>query len=103
MKRFIILAVVAALTVAAPAYAASSVTDTYGGTAHNVLGAVSNGGNGNSGGNTAPVAQVQQVPQAKSGSTLPFTGLDIGLLAVGGCLLMGVGVVLRRVAARPLS
>lgn len=93
MKRLaLFMAVVAvALAAAVPAYGQSSVTDTYAGHSGGVLGAVNN-----SGGN-APT-QVR----ATSGGSLPFTGLDIGLLALGGGALVGVGVGLRRLA-RPLS
>jgi hypothetical protein len=33
--------------------------------------------------------------------TLPFTGLDVALLAVGGCTLLGAGFVVRRLSRRP--
>ncbi len=32
--------------------------------------------------------------------TLPFTGLDVGLLAVGGGTLLGTGFVVRRLSRR---
>jgi hypothetical protein len=107
MKRLaLIMAVVAvAFAAAAPAYGQSAVGDAYGGNGGGILGAVSNGGgNGGGSGGSTPVstpapAQVQVT--AESGS-LPFTGLDLGLLAVGGIVLVGVGVGLRRFA-RPLS
>jgi hypothetical protein len=35
-----------------------------------------------------------------SGSTLPFTGLDLGLIVAGGVVLLGGGLVLKRVAGR---
>jgi hypothetical protein len=95
MKRLaLIMAVVAvALAAAVPAYG-SSVTDTYAGHSGGVLGAVNNSSGGN-----APT----QVRAATTGNgSLPFTGLDIGLLALGGGALVGVGVGLRRLA-RPLS
>jgi len=38
---------------------------------------------------------------ASTGSTLPFTGLDVALLAAGGGALMGAGFAVRRVARRP--
>ena len=99
MKRLaLLMAVVAlALTVAAPAYAQSAVSDTYAGKGGGIVGTVDSG-NGPSASN-AP--QQVQVASNDSGS-LPFTGLDIGLLALGGVALVGVGVGLRRFA-RPLS
>jgi hypothetical protein len=35
---------------------------------------------------------------AASESSLPFTGLDVGLLLVGGAGLLGAGVVVRRLS-----
>jgi hypothetical protein len=99
MKRLaLILAVVAVVSFAAmPAYAANSVGDGYAGRGSGVVGAVSNGG----GGTPTSAPQVVQATSS-SGSSLPFTGLDVGLLALGGIALVGVGVGLRRFA-RPLS
>jgi hypothetical protein len=97
MKRLaLVMAVVAiALAVAAPAYAQSAVSDTYAGRGGGIVGTVE-GGKG-------PTASTPQQVQATSPSgSLPFTGLDIGLLALGGVALVGVGVGLRRFA-RPLS
>jgi hypothetical protein len=98
MKRLALLMVVVALTlvavVAPVAYGQGAVTDGYGGKGGGVLGAVNSGG-----GNGTPPAQVAETSQ---GGSLPFTGLDIGLLALGGCALVGVGVGLRRLS-RPLS
>jgi hypothetical protein len=34
-------------------------------------------------------------------STLPFTGLNVGLLAVGGTTLLGTGFAIRRLSSRP--
>jgi hypothetical protein len=94
MKRLaLLMAVVAvALAVAAPAYAQSAVSDTYAGKGGGIVGTV-NSGNG-------PSASAPQ--QVQVGGSLPFTGLDVGLLALGGVALVGVGVGLRRFA-RPLS
>lgn len=98
MKRLaLLMAVVAvALAVAAPAYAANAVNDTYGGRGGGIVGTVDSGN-----GPTASTPQQVQATNSDSGS-LPFTGLDIGLLAIGGVALVGVGVGLRRFA-RPLS
>lgn len=105
MKRLaLIMAVVAAVCFsAAPAYGQSAVGDAYGGNGGGILGAVSDGGGNDGGSGNAPVSTPApaQVQTTESGS-LPFTGLDLGLLAVGGILLVGVGVGLRRFA-RPLS
>jgi hypothetical protein len=97
MKRLaLLMAVVAlALVAVAPAYGQSAATDAYAGKGGGVLGAVNSGGNNNTPSAPAQVAQ-------SSGSSLPFTGLDVGLLAIGGVALVGVGVGLRRFA-RPLS
>ena len=35
-----------------------------------------------------------------SSATLPFTGMDVGLIAVGGATLVGGGLVLRRFTRR---
>ena len=37
-------------------------------------------------------------PATTTASTLPFTGLDVGLLAAGGGLLLGAGLVVRRLS-----
>jgi len=37
---------------------------------------------------------------SSSGTTLPFTGLDVGLLVVGGGALLGAGFVVRRLSRR---
>lgn len=98
MKRLaLLMAVVAvALAAAVPAYAQNAVSDTYAGKGGGIVGTVE-GGNGP----TASTPQQVQVTNS-SGGSLPFTGLDIGLLAFGGVVLVGVGVGLRRFA-RPLS
>ena len=54
---------------------------------------VAPGAGGGSGGNTAPAAET-------SGSGLPFTGLDVALLAGAGALLLGAGVGMRRLSHR---
>jgi hypothetical protein len=96
MKRLaLLMAVVAvALAIAAPAYAQNAVSDAYAGKGGGIVGTVE-GGNG-------PTASTSQPVEVSNNGSLPFTGLDIGLLALGGVALVGVGVGLRRFA-RPLS
>jgi hypothetical protein len=89
-----------ALAAAAPAYAQSAVGDTYGGRGGGIVGTVDSGDSGD--GPSAPAPQQTQVASANDDGSLPFTGLDVGLLALGGIALVGVGVGLRRFA-RPLS
>jgi hypothetical protein len=81
-----------ALVVAVPAYGQSAVSDTYAGKGGGIVGTVDSG--------NGPSAPTQVV--STSDNSLPFTGLDIGLLALGGAMLVGVGMGLRRFA-RPLS
>lgn len=79
MKRLVIIgtSVLAALTVWAPiALAQQSSVDGYGGGAGGIQSDVEGGG----------------------GGSLPFTGLDLGLLIGGGLLLLAVGFGLRRLS-----
>lgn len=52
------------------------------------------------GGNTEPTETAGASPSTTSTASLPFTGLETGLIAAAGLSLLGTGVVLRR-AARP--
>ncbi|MGH2914671.1 MAG: hypothetical protein ACRDMX_06765 [Solirubrobacteraceae bacterium] len=45
-----------------------------------------------------PSSTVASTTQSRG--TLPFTGLDIGLLAAGGGLLLGAGLVVRRLSSQ---
>lgn len=49
---------------------------------------------------TCSSIQPQQSTTSTSDGTLPFTGLDVALLAVGGGTLLGAGVVVRRLSRR---
>ncbi len=40
-------------------------------------------------------------PSGSAGATLPFTGLDLALLAGGGVLLAGTGLLMRRLTRSP--
>ena len=53
------------------------------------------GAGGGNGGENAPAAAANN-----SGSGLPFTGMDVALLAGAGTLLLGAGVGMRRLAHR---
>lgn len=87
-----LIAVIVALVLAPAALAQQSSVETYGGQGNEVANVTEGADPGNGEGNPAGTAS------AGSGGegTLPFTGLDIGLLAAGGALLFGVGLVLAR-------
>jgi hypothetical protein len=88
--RCLILAVFAVLALAPAALAASgsgSAGTGYGGNAGEVQNDVSQGA----------------VHAAATKGTLPFTGLDLALLVVGGLALVVVGAGLRRASRRPAS
>lgn len=40
-------------------------------------------------------------PQASSGGELPFTGLDVGLIAIAGVSLLAMGFAMRRLTRAP--
>jgi multisubunit Na+/H+ antiporter MnhB subunit len=44
----------------------------------------------------AQLCQVASNTNSRTASTLPFTGLDVGLLVAGGGVLLGAGLVVRR-------
>jgi hypothetical protein len=100
------IAIVAALSVLVlPAAAfANSGQSGYSGPNSAVAGINSSGGNGPTSGSPSPV--VEEVPTVaaaeveSSGSSLPFTGLDVGYVAGAGILLLGVGLLLRRATHR---
>lgn len=69
---------VVVLACAAPAFSQSPTEDTHGGLA----GSQQGGGGG--------------VDAADSGGSLPFTGLQIALIAGAGAGVLGMGVALRR-------
>ena len=113
-KLATLLAVGGALTLAAPASAQESVQDGYGGQGavdSEVLGEV---GTVESAPQQAAPEQEQPAPvreaapqptppqEVQSGS-LPFTGLDAGLIALGGVFLVGLGLAVRRMARTPGS
>jgi hypothetical protein len=91
-KKFLaVMGATALLAFAAPAAFAQSGTEGYGGS--NVVAGLEQGGGGDT---SAPVQAA-----ADEGGSLPFTGADLGVLAVAGGLLLGLGLGLRRLTHRP--
>jgi hypothetical protein len=98
-KQFALFGVIALFGVAmfpAAALAASSSDEGYG--KSNVVAGIEESSGG--GGGSAPVAAQTEQNQS-SGSSLAFTGSDLGVLAAAGGLLLAFGFGLRRLTHRP--
>jgi hypothetical protein len=98
-----LLVVCALLVIPSAAIAASPTSDAYSGVA-----------GVHQSGNTPPpsdgvvaateeVVPVSEEEVASAGSTLPFTGLNVGVLAIVGLGLIGGGTVLYRMNRRPAA
>jgi hypothetical protein len=87
-----IIALTAALLLALPgvSYAASATASGY----SNTQPVVKDDSNSGSSSSPAPVAAAPTT--ASSGSSLPFTGAEVGLIAAAGLALAGTGFALRR-------
>ena len=94
--RVSLCAAVAALVICVPAFASGSGNTTlksaYGSTPHNVSGVVKT--------TTKPKPAVKPTAVKTSG-TLPFTGVDLGVVAGAAVLLLGVGLAFRRLGRQP--
>lgn len=114
-----IVAAIACVVLAVPgsAIAISPTQDAYGGAAGQQEGGSNGGDHGTKAANqsspsqnessTGPVAEVaapesepvpsvEAVTTTESSSSLPFTGLEVGVIALAGLLLVGGGAVLYR-------
>jgi 2-methylaconitate cis-trans-isomerase PrpF len=91
-----IVAAIAAfsLATAAPAFAEDSSLEGYGGPGSDVLSEIQQPSN-KAAEKSAPVSN-QAGESARSSGTLPFTGLDLGLLGAAGAGLLGLGIAMRR-------
>ena len=101
MKRIVTLAaVVGALVLPGAAFASGSSTcQSYNAQLCQVVVGSSNTGNGSASG-TQPTSTTSTTATSAgtSAGTLPFTGLDVGLLLVGGGVLLGGGLLVRRLS-----
>lgn len=86
------MVLIAGLALAPAAFADNASVGTYGGQGGEVAGSVSGG--------EATDQGSGQVAEASNSSALPFTGLDLELLAGGGLLLLLGGFGMARMAAR---
>lgn len=102
MKRTVALLTSVALMIPGAAVAsANSTTSNYGHPSVKNVTASRSTGCTSSSGSTSSSSGSQCVSSTTTTtvSSLPFTGLDLGALAAGGVVLLGAGLVLRRVAA----
>lgn len=92
MKRIATLIVGLALLLPSAALANSSTCQAYSQKSCSV--------SGTSGSRTPPSTGSGSADSASTtaASTLPFTGLDVGLLVGGGVVLLGTGLVVRRLS-----
>lgn len=86
-----LLALVLTLGLSPSAFAQESSRATYGGPSPQVF---SGGGSGGAAGGPSASAD------AADDGSLPFTGLDLGLAAGGGILLLGAGVAMAAATSR---
>jgi hypothetical protein len=95
MRSFLVVlfAVLVVGGFAATASAQSPTRDAYGG----VLGEQVGGGGSGPSGEAGGAGEATVVSQGQVGGSLPFTGLDLGLVVLIGAGLVGLGVGLRRV------
>jgi len=96
MRHLKALTALAATVLVAAVFAVSALAQTptgsgYGGQAGGSLGGVAGGQAG---------GQAGGVPASQATGSLPFTGIDLALLVVGGLALTGVGAGLVRAGAR---
>ena len=96
MRHMKALTALAATVLVAGVFAVSALAQTptgsgYGGQAGGSLGGVAGGQAG---------AQAGGVPASQATGSLPFTGIDLALLVVGGLALTGIGAGLVRAGAR---
>jgi len=103
-RRGVAIAIAALVVLAfAPSALAQAPIRGYGGQAGDVAGQVGGGaggggvGNETAAGGAGPAASEAA---ASDGGVLAFTGLDLGLIAGGGLLLIVTGVALSRIVVR---
>lgn len=91
-SRLLALALTALVFAPATSFAASATQDAYGEEDDVVV------SDETTGEDTTPTATADASPSTTSNSSLPFTGLEAGLIAAAGLGLAGTGVALRRAA-----
>lgn len=99
LRRYLSIALAALLFAPSAVFAAQATQDGYGESDDLAVQAQTDEGGSdpsNDGDASAPTAAAS--PTASTGSSLPFTGLEAGLIAAAGLGLAGTGIALRRAA-----
>jgi hypothetical protein len=94
MKR--IVALLTSLAILAPGAAVASANSSQSAYGNQGVKNVENTATSPAGGSVSPTSAARA--ESSTGS-LPFTGLDLGALAAGGVVLLGAGLVVRRLSA----
>jgi len=107
-KTILMFAVALMLVLPSAALAQNPGVEGYRGPDGTVQGIVEGGGNGGggngaegAGAGTDPSASQQSTGSGSKGGSLPFTGADLGVLALAGGMLVLMGFGLRRMTHRP--
>jgi hypothetical protein len=101
--RIGLVATAATLALAGPAFADQSTTQGYGGVAGSVQTDVgsqpASGSQPSHVTSSGPIRTISPTKGANAGSSLPFTGADLGMLVAGGLVLLLGGLALRRLTS----
>lgn len=93
-RRFLLLLSAFLAFAPATAFAASATQDGYDDT--DVVDTTDDGGDTTPQSTDDDVPEASATPSATSTSSLPFTGMEAGLIAAAGLGLFGTGIALRR-------
>ena len=96
-KVFALLVVMAMLALPAAAFAGSGPG--YGAPSGTVQTTIENGTSPKKATQSVPAAATSTPTPAASKGSLPFTGLQVGLVAVAGLALVGTGIGLRKLGS----
>ena len=92
----IVVAMILALAVVGPAYAQDSSIDGYNTESSSIQEDVDSGGTGFTAAGDSGDSGGTGGGSADDGGSLPFTGLDLGLIGIGGAALLATGFGMRR-------
>lgn len=98
LRRYLSIALAAFLFAPSAAFAAQATQDGYGESDDIAVQAETDEGGSQPSNDSGSAPTANASPTASTGSSLPFTGLEAGLIAAAGLGLAGTGLALRRAA-----